>query len=203
MWVCVTLIPHDISSGRAGVRLPPQSTGLLFVNSPLHSGRTQPACNYWLHLRGIPTGTDRLGETATTLRGISVHGTFSTTFKKHLQQQQHFGTSNERIVTLRPRIVPFTENILVQLSPDCLPYPSALYVAPFRHRHMAVRESCEPFMLPVDDSLVKRARKGGRNSGWTLHQLDTVWHAMWQRGTRFVKRGKQQTRKMGGWNYWN
>lgn len=94
-------------------------------------------------------------------------------------------------MTLRAQIVPFIENILVQLSPDCLPYPSALYVAPFRHRHMAVRESCEPSMLPVDDSLVKRARKGGRNSGWTPHQLDTVWHAMWH-GTRFVKHGKQQ-----------
>jgi len=47
---------------RTGVHLPPESTGLLFINSPFHSDRTQPACNYWLHLRGIPTGTDTLGE---------------------------------------------------------------------------------------------------------------------------------------------
>lgn len=99
---------------------------------------------------------------------------------------------SEGILTLRTQIVSLTENILAQSSPDCLPCPSALYVALFRHRHMAVRESCEPSMLPVDDSLVKSARKGGRNSGWTLHQLDTVWHAMWRWGTRFVKRGIKQ-----------
>ena len=50
---------------------------------------------------------------------------------------------------------------------------------------MAVRESCEPSMLPVDDSLVKGARKGGRNSCWTPHQLYTVWRAMWQQGSVF------------------
>lgn len=42
-------------------------------------------------------------------------------------------------------------------------------------RHMVVRESCEPSILHVDDSLVKRAREGaGTRAG-----LDTVWHAMW------------------------
>lgn len=75
----------------------------------------------------------------------------------------------------------------IHLTPDCLSHPSDLYMSLFRHRHMAVRESCEPSMLLVDDSLVKRARKGGRNLGWTLHQLETVWHAMWQDGVGFIQ----------------
>lgn len=66
--------------------LPSESAGLLFINSSFLPGKTQPARHYRLHLRGIPTGTDKLSEqqTAKTTTGsVSAH-VKSPALQKHL-----------------------------------------------------------------------------------------------------------------------
>lgn len=97
------------------------SAGLLFISSPLPSGRAQPACNYWLHLRGIPTGTDTWRGTTTTILS-----TFPRPQQLHLENcccvwraasSCHSAASNERIMTLVTQIVSFTENIFSLVEP--------------------------------------------------------------------------------------
>lgn len=133
-----------------------RQAGLLFINSSFLSGRTQPACHQQLHLRGIPTGTDTPSEqqaaTTTTTGSVSAHVTFPP-LQKHLDAAAAGRKSSAYLLILEKPdqknnisdgeiIICHREYFGARLFPS----------SPLRVPHMAVRGSCEPSMLLVDDS---------------------------------------------------